>query len=85
MGSNDVKIRELEDQRAALDADVSANQAVLAYIKALNAPEGGAARAASPVGSLDTTVESVRRAVSTTLVKQQKLARQKELLEQRCV
>lgn len=82
LGSNDAKIRELEDQRAALDADVSANEAVLAYIKALNAPEGGAARAASPVGTLDTTIESVRRAVSTTLVKQQKLARQKELLEQ---
>jgi uncharacterized protein (TIGR02231 family) len=82
LGSNDAKIRDLEDQRAALDADVSANQAVLAYIKALNAPESGAARAASPVGTLDTTVESVRRAVSTTLVKQQKLARQKELLEQ---
>ncbi|HPT55970.1 MAG TPA: DUF4140 domain-containing protein, partial [Casimicrobium sp.] len=47
LGSNDAKIRELEDQRAALDADVSANEAVLAYIKALNAPEGGAARAAS--------------------------------------
>ncbi len=82
LGSNDAKIRELEDQRAALDADVSANEAVLAYIKALNAPESGAARAAAPVGSLDTTVESVRRAVSTTLVKQQKLARQKELIEQ---
>jgi uncharacterized protein (TIGR02231 family) len=82
LGSNDAKIRELEDQRAALDADVSANEAVLAYIKALNSPEGGAVRAASPVGTLDTTIESVRRAVSTTLVKQQKLARQKELLEQ---
>ncbi len=80
-GSNDAKIRELEDQRAALDAEVSANDAVLAYIKALNAPESGAARAPSPASMLDTTVESVRRAVSTTLVKQQKLARQKELLE----
>lgn len=56
------------------------NEAVLAYIKALNAPEGGAVRAASPVGTLDTTIE-MRRAVSTTLVKLTKAGTAKELLE----
>lgn len=85
VGSNDTKIRDVEDQRGALDAEVAGNEAVLAYIKALNASEGGASRstvAAGTVGNLDAAVESVRRAVSTTLVKQQKLARQRELLDQ---
>ena len=85
VGSNDTKIRDAEDQRAVLDADVAGNEAVLAYIKALNAPDGGAGRSAAAAGAvsnLDAAVESVRRAVSTTLVKQQKLARQRELLDQ---
>ena len=83
VGSNDTKIRDIEDQRAALLAEVAGNDAVLAYIKALNSAEGGAARAtAGSVSNLDAAVESVRRAVSTTLVKQQKLARQRELLDQ---
>ncbi len=83
VGSNDTKIRDVEDQRAALDADVAGNEAVLAYIKALNAPDGGATRSTAAIASnLDTAVESVRRAVSATLVKQQKLARQRELLDQ---
>lgn len=85
VGSNDTKIRDVEDQRAALLAEMAGNEAVLAYIKALNAPEGGSARSTAgtaTVSNLDAAVESVRRAVSTTLVKQQKLVRQRELLDQ---
>ena len=77
VGPQTQKIRELEDKRAQVAAERSAHEIALNYVKSLGAAEGAARTAVVPA-SIEATTESMRRAVMTSLVKQQQLSRQLE-------
>jgi len=70
----DARIRELEDQRAALNAETGAHELALGYLKNYVAP----ANQANPIGN---TAETLRRSGLDTLQRQNALQRRKEDLE----
>jgi len=78
VGPQTPKIRELEDKRAQVSAERSGHEIALNYVKSLGGPADGAARTSAVPASIDATTESMRRAVTTSLVKQQQLSRQLE-------
>ena len=78
VGPQTQKIRELEDKRAQVSADRSGHEIALNYVKSLGAPAQGATPTSVVPASIEATTESMRRAVMTSLVKQQQLSRQLE-------
>ena len=78
VGPQTQKIRELEDKRAQVAAERSGHEIALNYVKSLGGHTEGAARTSVAPASIEATTESMRRAVMTSLVKQQQLSRQLE-------
>ncbi|MCX2864039.1 DUF4139 domain-containing protein [Paucibacter sp. PLA-PC-4] len=70
----DTRIRELQDQQAALAAETDAHDLALGYLKNYTAPSGQSA-------SIAATAETLRRSGLDTLQRQQALQRRKQELE----
>lgn len=70
----DARIRELQDQQAALAAEVEAHELALGYLKNYTAPSGQPA-------SIAATAETLRRSGLDTLQRQQALQQRKQALE----
>lgn len=82
---HDARIRELEDQLAAIAAENDAQALVLGYLKSLSAAEASAS-AARPGGvtgaaQLAGTVDALKKLSQDALQQQHRLARQREVLE----
>lgn len=71
------QIRQLEDQRNALQAEYSALDASVGYLKALGS---GEARA-TPAAAISGTADTIRRAAQEALLKQAQNRRQQEALD----
>ncbi|WP_349741461.1 DUF4139 domain-containing protein [Roseateles cavernae] len=70
----DTRIRELQEQQAALAAEAEAHELALGYLKSYTAPSGQPA-------SIAATAETLRRSGLDTLQRQQALQRRKQALE----
>ncbi|MFN7572578.1 MAG: DUF4139 domain-containing protein [Betaproteobacteria bacterium] len=74
----DARIRELEDQLAAVNAEIAANDLALGYLKAYGA---GESRAPAPTAAPAATADALRRAALDQLQRQALLGRRKDEAE----
>ena len=78
----DARIRQLEDQLAALQAEADGHELVLGYLRALGPEDGASApRASLPSTGLATTLTTIQRAGQNALAEQHRLTRAQEAIE----
>jgi uncharacterized protein (TIGR02231 family) len=74
----DTRIRELEDQLAAVNAEITANDVALSYLKGFGSGDN---RGSVPVSAPAATAEALRRAALDSLQRQAPLNRRKDDIE----